>query len=287
MEEEEDEILGEHTFRKRVIYADMPWIEDIRPEHFRASRVACAPFGGAVAVLRDDRVWLAEHKGQPSLRFYTSSGRFISETSCPWLCGRNVVTDGGLSWTNAEELFILCRDGLLVRTGIQGEDGAQQQQRVSALLPAGTMEQLQCCRLVHNQLSHIPGNDRGISPSMEEEGLHEGCWDIQVERRSASRSRLTASSSTKSPSVVGVVAMTSSFKLLLIPDVSKMRTRSLNSCYVRSDVGLSRMVFRVPSCADVVVMAGGRRVAGGDLSLAQVREENMTDLHRYHDDPIN
>ena len=79
-------------YRTLLVYRDMLWSEDPRVD-FSKSRVAVAPFGGCVALVRDDRKVLSV-KGKPVVYVYTSSGKLVSSIPCPWLMGRRLAADG-------------------------------------------------------------------------------------------------------------------------------------------------------------------------------------------------
>ena len=72
-----------------------------------ACRVVCAPYGGPIAVVRDDRKIVLVTGGaiQPQIRTFTAAGAALG--AIPWNHGRIA----GLGWTNEEDLMILETSG--------------------------------------------------------------------------------------------------------------------------------------------------------------------------------
>ena len=68
--------LGEVLYRKWHVY-DMGWGENMQVDDFH---MCGAPFGGPIAVIRDDKKNSISNDGSKSkLRIFTSSGRIIGE----------------------------------------------------------------------------------------------------------------------------------------------------------------------------------------------------------------
>ncbi|KAF9437396.1 hypothetical protein BGZ76_000869 [Entomortierella beljakovae] len=80
--------------------------------------VAAAPFGGPLALVRDDRKVQLLQKQQPtkpSINLYTSSGKAME--TIQWDKGRIV----GMGWTETEHLLCVLEDGTVRMYNIQGE----------------------------------------------------------------------------------------------------------------------------------------------------------------------
>lgn len=76
---------------------------------FSDNIIACAPLGGPVAVIRDEKklLRLGIAQTRPSIRVFTCSGELIS--SFPFERPGGVLA--GLSWTDEESLVCLVEDG--------------------------------------------------------------------------------------------------------------------------------------------------------------------------------
>lgn len=98
------QILYDRFYRKPEIY-QMIW------KHVDLSRnkVACAPFGGPIAVIRDDSkiVQLYGESALRKLRIFNSAGVQISETVWKNPGGRLI----GMSWTDDQTLVCITQDG--------------------------------------------------------------------------------------------------------------------------------------------------------------------------------
>ena len=70
-------------------------------------RVACAPYGGPIATIRDDRKMVLVSGGitQPLLKMYTAAG--VQLGVAVWDKGRIEA----MGWTNEEELMIVEQTG--------------------------------------------------------------------------------------------------------------------------------------------------------------------------------
>ena len=70
-------------------------------------RVACAPYGGPIATIRDDRKMVLVSGGitQPLLKMYTAAGVQLGVTV--WDKGRIEA----MGWTNEEELMVVEQTG--------------------------------------------------------------------------------------------------------------------------------------------------------------------------------
>lgn len=77
----------------------MAW-EDV---NFDAKRFACAPFGGPIAAVRDERKMVVVQGGSmdPIVRLFTSSG--VQLGSFAWQGGKLAL----MAWTQEEELLML------------------------------------------------------------------------------------------------------------------------------------------------------------------------------------
>ncbi|GAV88113.1 Vps16_C domain-containing protein/Vps16_N domain-containing protein [Cephalotus follicularis] len=108
------QLLYNRYYRKPEIY-QMKW------KHIDLSRnkVACAPFGGPIAVIRDDSkiVQLYGESALRKLRIFSSSGVLLSETVWKHPGGRLI----GMSWTDDQTLVCIVRDGTVFRYNIHGE----------------------------------------------------------------------------------------------------------------------------------------------------------------------
>lgn len=108
------QLLYNRYYRKPELYA-MRW------KHIDLSRnkVACAPFGGPIAVIRDDSkiVQLYAESALRKLRFFTSSGVLLAETVWKHPGGRLI----GMSWTDDETLVCIVQDGTVFRYNVHAE----------------------------------------------------------------------------------------------------------------------------------------------------------------------
>ncbi|CAL5336393.1 unnamed protein product [Camellia sinensis] len=108
------QLLYNRYYRKPEIYP-MQW------KHVDLSRnkVACAPFGGPIAVIRDDSkiVQLYAESALRKLRIFNSAGVQISETVWKNPGGRLI----GMSWTDDQILVFVTQDGTVYQYNIHSE----------------------------------------------------------------------------------------------------------------------------------------------------------------------
>ncbi|KAK4846180.1 hypothetical protein QYF36_014058 [Acer negundo] len=99
-----------------------------KPEHYQMrwkhidlsrNKVACAPFGGPIAVIRDESkiVQLYAESALRKLRIFNSAGVLISETVWKHPRGRLI----GMSWSDNQTLVCIVRDGTVYRYNIHAE----------------------------------------------------------------------------------------------------------------------------------------------------------------------
>lgn len=83
------------------------------------NKVACAPFGGPIAVIRDDSkiVQLYAESALRKLRIFNSAGLLLSETVWKHPGGRLV----GMSWSEDQTLICIVQDGTIFRYNIHAE----------------------------------------------------------------------------------------------------------------------------------------------------------------------
>ncbi|XP_022759131.1 protein VACUOLELESS1-like isoform X2 [Durio zibethinus] len=108
------QLLYNRYYRKPELYP-MRW------KHVDLSRnkVACAPFGGPIAVIRDDSkiVQLYSESALRKLRIFASSGVLISDTVWKHPGGRLI----GMSWTEDQTLICIVQDGTVYRYNVHAE----------------------------------------------------------------------------------------------------------------------------------------------------------------------
>lgn len=99
-------LLGRDSyFRKFEIYS-MEWHQEIKLENFI---ISSAPYGGPIALRRDDRKLVKVHgSGQPVISIFSGSGRSI--TSFKWV-QKPIIHMG---WSNDEKLICIQEDGSVV-----------------------------------------------------------------------------------------------------------------------------------------------------------------------------
>ncbi|KAG9321964.1 hypothetical protein KVV02_002847 [Mortierella alpina] len=105
--------LHDRFYRKQEIYT-MLW----KQMDLSKFMTAAAPFGGPLALVRDDRKVLLLQKQQPlrpSIYLYTSSGKLMEPIQ--WDKGRIV----GMGWTDTEHLLCVIEDGTVRMYNILGE----------------------------------------------------------------------------------------------------------------------------------------------------------------------
>ncbi|XP_037491912.1 protein VACUOLELESS1 isoform X1 [Jatropha curcas] len=108
------QVLLNRFYRKLEIY-QMQW------KHVDLSRnkVACAQFGGPIAIIRDDSkiVQLYSESALRKLRIFNSAGILVSETVWKHPGGRLI----GMSWTDDQTLICIVQDGTIYRYNINAE----------------------------------------------------------------------------------------------------------------------------------------------------------------------
>ncbi|PQQ02881.1 Vacuolar sorting-associated protein 16 [Prunus yedoensis var. nudiflora] len=108
------QLLYNRYYRKPEIYR-MSW----KHVELNRNKVACAPFGGPIAVIRDDSkiVQLGGESAQRKLRIFSSSGHLLGETIWKHPGGRLI----GMAWTDDQTLVCLVQDGTVFRYTIHAE----------------------------------------------------------------------------------------------------------------------------------------------------------------------
>ncbi|KAK4398216.1 protein VACUOLELESS1 [Sesamum angolense] len=108
------QLLYNRYYRKPELY-QMQW----KNVDLTRNKIACAPFGGPIAVIRDDAkiVQLYAESALRKLRIFTSSGRLISETVWKNPGGRLI----GMSWTDDLTLICITQDGTVYSYNIHAE----------------------------------------------------------------------------------------------------------------------------------------------------------------------
>lgn len=105
------QLLYSRYYRKPELY-QMQW------KHIDLSRnkVACAPLGGPIAIIRDDSkiVQLYAESALRKLRIYNSAGLHLSDTVWKHPGGRLV----GMSWTEDQTLVCIVQDGTVYKYNI-------------------------------------------------------------------------------------------------------------------------------------------------------------------------
>uniref|UniRef100_A0A7N0UAE0 Protein VACUOLELESS1 n=1 Tax=Kalanchoe fedtschenkoi TaxID=63787 RepID=A0A7N0UAE0_KALFE len=108
------QMLSNRFYRKLDIY-QLQW-DRIDLSRYK---VACAPFGGPIAMIRDDSkiVQLYAESALRKLRIFNSSGVLMAETVWKHPGGRLV----GLSWTDDQTLVCVVQDGTIFRYNVHAE----------------------------------------------------------------------------------------------------------------------------------------------------------------------
>ncbi|GMN54967.1 hypothetical protein TIFTF001_024090 [Ficus carica] len=108
------QLLYNRYYRKPELYR-MGW----RYVDLSRNRVACAPFGGPIAVIRDDSkiVQLHSESALRKLRIFNSAGVLLSETVWKNSGGRLV----GMAWTDDQTLACVVQDGTVYRYNLHAE----------------------------------------------------------------------------------------------------------------------------------------------------------------------
>nr|GLL22788.1 protein VACUOLELESS1 [Ipomoea trifida] len=108
------QLLYNRYYRKPELY-QMQW----KHVDLTRNKVACSPFGGPIAVIRDDAkiVQLYAESALRKLRIFNSAGVQIAETVWKNPGGRLV----GMSWTDDQTLICITQDGTVYRYDIHAE----------------------------------------------------------------------------------------------------------------------------------------------------------------------
>ncbi|XP_042479064.1 protein VACUOLELESS1 [Macadamia integrifolia] len=108
------QLLYNRYYRKPEIYT-MQW----KHMDLNRNKVACAPFGGPIAVIRDDSkiVQLYAESALRKLRIFNCAGVQLSETVWKNPGGRLV----GMAWTDDQTLVCVVQDGTVYRYNIHAE----------------------------------------------------------------------------------------------------------------------------------------------------------------------
>ncbi|KAH7835433.1 hypothetical protein Vadar_026116 [Vaccinium darrowii] len=109
------QLLYNRYYRKPEIYS-MQWKNKV---DLSRNKVACAPFGGPIAVIRDDSkiVQLYAESALRKLRIFNSAGVQIAETVWKNPGGRLI----GMGWTDDQILVCVTQDGTVYRYNIHAE----------------------------------------------------------------------------------------------------------------------------------------------------------------------
>lgn len=108
------EVLDNRYYRKQEIYS-MAWQKMDLTRH----KVACARFGGPIAVIRDDSkiVQLYAESARRKLQIFNSAGVLLASTVWDRPGGRLI----GLGWNDEETLICIVQDGSVYQYNIHGE----------------------------------------------------------------------------------------------------------------------------------------------------------------------
>ncbi|KAL5731811.1 vacuolar protein sorting-associated protein 16 [Ranunculus cassubicifolius] len=107
------QLLHDVYYRKLEIYS-MQWNVDLA-----RYKVACAPFGGPIAVIRDEAkiVKLLAESAHRKLDIYNSAGVLLSSRKWDRPGGRLI----GMAWTEDQNLVCVVQDGTVYQYNIRGE----------------------------------------------------------------------------------------------------------------------------------------------------------------------
>lgn len=166
--------MGDKFYRKQEVYT-MCWQNVDLSRH----KVACAPFGGPIAIIRDDSkiVQLRAESARPRLQIYSAAGTLLA--SIPWdRPGGRLV---GLGWTEDEMLLCVVQDGTIFQYNIHGKLQDLQVAMGKECWDQGVaycivQNQAVVCLTEQNQLFSIPDIrhpqvERLADPNLEEEPL--------------------------------------------------------------------------------------------------------------------
>lgn len=109
------QLLGDRYYRKPELYQPMRW----KHIDLNRNKVACAPFGGPIALIRDDSkiVQLYAESALRKLRIFNSAGLPLSDAVWKNPGGRLI----GLSWTDDQTLVCIVQDGTVYRYNVHAE----------------------------------------------------------------------------------------------------------------------------------------------------------------------
>ncbi|XP_030959748.1 protein VACUOLELESS1 [Quercus lobata] len=109
------QLLGDRYYRKPELYHPMQW----RHIDLSRNKVACAPFGGPIALIRDDSkiVQLYSESALRKLRLFNSAGVPLSDVVWKNTGGRLI----GLSWSDDHTLVCIVQDGTVYRYNVHAE----------------------------------------------------------------------------------------------------------------------------------------------------------------------
>ncbi|XP_059431265.1 protein VACUOLELESS1 [Corylus avellana] len=109
------QLLGDRYYRKPELYQPMRW----KHIDLNRNKVACAPFGGPIALIRDDSkiVQLYAESALRKLRIFNSAGLLLSDAVWKNPGGRLI----GLSWTDDQTLVCIVQDGTVYRYTVHAE----------------------------------------------------------------------------------------------------------------------------------------------------------------------
>ncbi|XP_008811095.2 protein VACUOLELESS1 [Phoenix dactylifera] len=113
------QLLHDRYYRKLEIYS-MQWGRMDLARH----RVACAPFGGPIAAIRDDSkiVQLYAESARRKLHIFNSAGVHLASAAWDRPGGRLV----GMAWTDDQSLVCVVQDGTVYRYNLRAELSAPQ-----------------------------------------------------------------------------------------------------------------------------------------------------------------
>ncbi|KAM7260084.1 hypothetical protein ACFE04_015825 [Oxalis oulophora] len=108
------QLLYDRYYRKLEIH-QMRW----KHIDLNRNKLACAPFGGPIAVIRDDSkiVQLYAESALRKLRIFNSAGVLMAETVWKHSGGRLI----GMSWTDDQTLVCIVQDGSIYRYNVHAE----------------------------------------------------------------------------------------------------------------------------------------------------------------------
>lgn len=163
--------LYNRYYRKSENYS-MVWQKMDLSRH----KVACARFGGPIAVIRDDSkiVQLYAESARRKLQIFNSAGRLLASSVWDRPGGRLI----GLGWTDEETLVCVVQDGTVYRYNIHGE---LQEPHISMGKECWEQNVVECiiwgnglvCLTEGNQLFCIPDLQRPIPFKLTDPNLEE------------------------------------------------------------------------------------------------------------------